>query len=698
MRFLDRCQKAVCFLLFVVLLPASAYIFYGALDTLEGAGALLGLLHGKLVPLALLAASFLLCMAFLGLGRVILPWLERHGRMSDVCLFGGMALLQVLTVLFLQTSLRHDHLKIFDTAIALLDGGSIADTHFHSYFMKYPNNIPLCLLTYHWLRLLSFLGIPKGFFLESVKLLNLMFMDLGLWCGYSILSRCRSRRTGLIFLLLTLADPLWYLLGEMYYTSTISLAFSMGAMWLFESARRTVVPWRKFLRYFFMGILLAVGYKIRATVILTAAALVIYAMLEQRDFRWPQEALSLLAVALGAALAFAVFWREEQSYTGFDSSKTGYPAVHWIMMSAQGDGQYNSADDAYTGSFGTKAERTKADLALLKERVEEMGPDGLMTLFRNKLRVAFSDGTDDCFSLFRTMRRTSPMQKYINGARGDYLAGYLHSFHGMLMGLVLLAFSARAFGGGRSLLDVSALNICGAYLFYLIWEVDRAYSIPFMLMFLMWAADGLERLGRAFGRLEARVPSVRRLPAVSAAGLMLMAAGIGAAVRLTGFPIREYSVLQDQETGSGLTLQEAFIQTFRTGRPFDHVELWVANWDGAANDSIYDLQILDEDGRVVAKGEIVGAAAPCIDAYPVAFGKVVPKREQTYTLKVTLRNPDCAVKIDFLYYGTGVWDMYEDGALYAPDEVEDVDLAFAVYEEIKTRKGWVWHEKDDGIR
>ena len=41
----------------------------------------------------------------------------------------------------------------------------------------------------------------------------------------------------------------------------------------------------------------------------------------------------------------------ERHYAGFDPSQTGYPAVHWVMMSAQGEGQYNSADDAYTGSF-----------------------------------------------------------------------------------------------------------------------------------------------------------------------------------------------------------------------------------------------------------------------------------------------------------------------------------------------------------
>ena len=54
-------------------------------------------------------------------------------------------------------------------------------------------------------------------------------------------------------------------------------------------------------------------------------------------------------------------------------------------------------------------------------------------------------------------------------------------------------------------------------------------------------------------------------------------------------------------------------------KPFDHVDIWVANWDGGANDSVYELQILDEKGTAVAYGEIVGAAAPCMDACTVSF-------------------------------------------------------------------------------
>lgn len=677
----NGCVKCIYAVLFTVLILLSAYIFYGALDTLDGADALQEVLHGKMVPVFLLGTSFLLGFLLLGLFRRLIPILEKHEKKAVPVLFGVMVFLQVLTVICVRTSLRYDHLKIFDTAVSLLEQGVISDTHFSSYFMKYPNNIPICLFTYFWLRLAELFRIPREVWMEYIKLVNLLFMNFGMWCGYRILRRHQSASAALRYLMLILVNPLWYLLGEMYYTSTISLAFSMGAIWLFDSAGRQETLWKKYTQYALAGILLAAGYQIRATVIITAAALLIYAVLRIRSFRRSREAFSVLAVLFGAVLMLGAYKTAERHYVGFDPSQTGYPAVHWVMMSAQGEGQYNSADDAYTGSFSTKEERTRADLDRLKERLEQMGPGGLLTLFRNKLRVAFSDGDDDYASLFQTMREASPVQKYINGSRSDYLAVYLHSYHSLLCGLILLALVWRAFRGKRGFLDVIALNVCGAYLFYLIWEVDEAYSIPFMLMLLMLEAAGMEKLDGGFTKAREKLPALRLAPAAAACGLLMIAAGLVWVVSRTGAPVRNYSVLQDQETSKDLLLQTEFSQTFRTGKAFDHIDLWVANWDGAANDSIYELRILDEAGTEVARAQMPGAQMPCIDAYTVAFEKVIPEREQTYTIQVSLSNPDCAVKTDFLYYGTGAWDMYGDGALYAPEEIPNVDLAFAVYEE-----------------
>lgn len=56
--FWNGCKRAVYLVLFAILIPVSAYVFYGAVDTLNNAAVLQGILHGKMVPAFLLGTSF----------------------------------------------------------------------------------------------------------------------------------------------------------------------------------------------------------------------------------------------------------------------------------------------------------------------------------------------------------------------------------------------------------------------------------------------------------------------------------------------------------------------------------------------------------------------------------------------------------------------------------------------------------------
>ena len=55
---------------------------------------------------------------------------------------------------------------------------------------------------------------------------------------------------------------------------------SMGAVWLYDKARRQKLLWKKWIQYLLTGALLAVGYEIRATVILTVCSIVMYTVLQ----------------------------------------------------------------------------------------------------------------------------------------------------------------------------------------------------------------------------------------------------------------------------------------------------------------------------------------------------------------------------------------------------------------------------------
>ena len=90
----------------------------------------------------------------------------------------------------------------------------------------------------------------------------------------------------------------------------------MGAVWIFDRAGEQKGPWKRLLLYLLMGILLAFGYKIRATVILTLASVLIYAILGFRKSSMTKTAMNFSAAVCGMVLALAYMGRQRTDMPG----------------------------------------------------------------------------------------------------------------------------------------------------------------------------------------------------------------------------------------------------------------------------------------------------------------------------------------------------------------------------------------------
>ena len=44
--------------------------------------------------------------------------------------------------------------------------------------MKYPNNIPMCLFTCVWLKAVELAGVPRIWWMDAVKIVNILFMNV----------------------------------------------------------------------------------------------------------------------------------------------------------------------------------------------------------------------------------------------------------------------------------------------------------------------------------------------------------------------------------------------------------------------------------------------------------------------------------------------------------------------------------------
>ena len=59
----------------------------------------------------------------------------------------------------------------------------------------------MCIFTYGWLKLALLFGIPESSWMDFMKIINVVFMNLGMWAVFDLIRRHRSKKTALCFLL-----------------------------------------------------------------------------------------------------------------------------------------------------------------------------------------------------------------------------------------------------------------------------------------------------------------------------------------------------------------------------------------------------------------------------------------------------------------------------------------------------------------
>ena len=460
----------------------------------------------------LVFALFLLA-ALLLIFRLIRKLSEKNRkRLTLLCMLllaGG----QLLFLALIQPQLRYDPLKIFDMAVEMLRTHTISGTYETGYFARYTNNYPLTILTYWFLLLLSKLGVPESWFMPAVQIVNVGCITLSIWLGYQIAKELKGKLFASFFLVVCAICPLSYVWAGYYYTATCSMPCLMGILYLYLRLRKdcSSKAGRKALLLALLGLITVLGFKLRATAAIAFIAVILDFLLrlwrKRRNGRegflasckshgkaW---ALSGASFLLAASLVLALFSAATERYVQFDYKNTGFPPIHWVMMGARWDGAFDQNDEFYTSSFETKEEKTAADLKVLKERIAEAGPLGLISLAGRKLLNTWVDGTDN-YLYENDYGHYSKPYDYLVGDKSGFLTLYSQAFRALNMLAMgccaLLAFVRLKRRKEYPGLFLVQLTVLGCMAFHLIWETNPLYSISFTFLCLLLLADAVSSL------------------------------------------------------------------------------------------------------------------------------------------------------------------------------------------------------------
>lgn len=473
--------------------------------------------NGLLLPAGLAALALTLPPLFRGMRR-----LRASGRLRAAWLGASLVLLAVQIVMINHYYFYTDWdvETIVESAMAMVTGEDIS--RHSNYFSMYPNNLVLVTLQSWIFRAASLLGLwDRAYFLL------LVFQCVLCWTTGLLLCRIVRTLTGsdgltaaayMLYQLLVGLNP-WI---SIPYSDAVALFFPTAIVALeLTSPKR---PTARALKPFALTFLSFFGYRIKPQVLLVwIAILLMRAAKGLRGGIRGQHAAKLVrgAACMGAGALLAMLLANAMAASvpvPIDPEKE-MGITHYLMMGMNPEffGGYAQQDVSLSWRCGTKAERICTNLQVLCDRLQEMGPAGLVKQILRKTLTNYNDGTF-CWAGEGVFYRELLPEK--DGVLSPLLRSIYYSHEGALYPLyanavqalwmgVLALCAAASLGRRDERVAVLMLTLLALTLFETLFEARARYLFSFAPLFIALAACGIQTFLTRFARL--------RKPASSAA-------------------------------------------------------------------------------------------------------------------------------------------------------------------------------------
>lgn len=631
-----------------------------------------------------LSAGIVLFLFFLFTHRFLF---DRHDRFLDytALVLGFFILsLQIAFVLLLHSNVRYDAFWIVDEAVEMLDTHRISPVISNSYFSQVPNNYGLTIITYWFLSILKALGVPSIWYMRAIQFFHIVFLDLSVLFIYLFIQKNKGKAASVFFLLFCAVSPYLYVWTPYYYTSTTSMMFACGAVWLWHCICTASSVRKQCFLAAFMGFFCITGFKIRATSLIAYIAIFLYWSVFHKKGTLRKHMIPLCVFALSVILSFISWQGIVRHYAPFDTTDTAFPVTHFIMLGTHGtDGSFHMDDLNYTISLPTKEAKLKGTVSVIQERLAKNGLKGNVQLLLNKQLNCWMDGTDSFTYEHTLCTDFNRLHTYIMGSKSGYLAAYAQIFRFLQLFLVCIYCVTVLI---RQKIDCSfllALNLLGGMVFHLLWEASPFYSIPFTLFSYALAAESITQLD-SFSILRSKATA-----SVFFTGILLcfflhssyLLAQFHSYTQeekiMTDFVVNQHMATVGEE-GPPMKLGQIWTQTFEAETAFNLLDLYFEASDRENNTSVYDLTLSDEHGEIFYNDKLYGNKMGYDLFFEVQFEPIVPSGRTAYTISIEPLLQDKDNYIRFSSQDTSRVDLYPYGALAINGTPTGRDLSFRI--------------------
>lgn len=378
------------------------------------------------------------------------------------------------------------------------------------YLIRYPNNFALVFLLSAVYRLctLIFGYVPS---LVPV-IINAFAINISVLLTVFTARKIFGNRRAVFVLLLCFLFAPFYTYVPYYYTDSLSMPFCIGAIYLFVLAVCSEKKIQKYVLFAVSGVLVFLGYKLKGSLIILLAAVLIYVFLKMNIKQVLCITLAFIAGFGSIGVIYTVAFKSMNIVTEEQSDRYEYPYTHWIMMGLKGLGHYNLKDSNYTDSFESKAEKQEANIKEIKNRIENFGPDGLTKHIFNKAVLTWEDGTYYISHHIEDCKRENILHSFVltKGENHLYFFVYSNGFQLLLIFLMLMSILKGCKDPYVNILTLFKGIIFAAFIFFLIWETRSRYLYNFTPLFMLVAVDGLDFIVSAMKRPVKTISAKKR--------------------------------------------------------------------------------------------------------------------------------------------------------------------------------------------
>lgn len=550
-----------------------------------------------------------------------------------------------------------------------------------SYFSKYTNQVPLLIFAYFFTKIGSIFGCTNVVLMGTI--FNALFMSIMAFFIYLTGKELKDEKTGLLALIFTVINPIFYLYSSYFYTDTLCMPFAIIGLYLAIKCIKADNIKKRILFGILSGLIFFIGLKVRIVVVILLIALLALILINKEIKHKLKIYLALLIGLVVGLLGFKV------AYSFFDinlNSNEAFPITHWLMMGLNEEhtGGYNGSDHDLTFNEKTYEEKKEANIEEIKTRLKELGPIGLIKLEGAKIARTWSSGN---YGVYAKLNNTSDgvgIYEYLGGYGNTniFLKYSLQILKTYISFMILLGLVTRFRKKSDTYHyeDIIYIALFGAILFYILWESAQRYSLSFLPWMIIPLGLIYERINKKEEDLSKK-EKYNHIMKISSIALMLITT-----LLLT---MNFYKYTLEEKTYEDVRIlsyrgfskieigENTVSQTFTTDNNFNQISINFENTNKEEK-STYLFRLYDsKTGEILAQKEF--ASSNVNGNYKFKFDDINPTAETTYEIEITKLEGESVLKIGT--YDEGVYyKSYNNGSILTNDEEMTGSFIFRVDE------------------